>query len=238
MNFRDFYEESWRRQRERETSHPMAGLLSRIRQRLSVSRVEAAVGLLLALTPRGGALLDVGFGRGELLKSVAAHFDRLVGIDLAETEMDYFRRSLSDDVSTKIELHATDLNDAWPLSDASFDAVSCLAVLEHLIDPHFVARELTRVLRPSGLLVVEVPNIAYLKYRLLLLSGVFPDTSGDPVGWDGGHLHYFTVVSLSNLFALYGCKVRAVSGAGFLGRLRSRWPALLTSDIIVVFEKA
>jgi len=44
-----------------------------------------------------------------------------------------------------------------PLSDAAVDAVVCQAVLEHVLDPVQVVREIRRVLRPDGVVYAEVP---------------------------------------------------------------------------------
>lgn len=44
-----------------------------------------------------------------------------------------------------------------PVRDNYFDAILCIAVLEHVINPVEVVKELTRVLKPGGLLVVSVP---------------------------------------------------------------------------------
>jgi SAM-dependent methyltransferase len=45
-----------------------------------------------------------------------------------------------------------------PLPDASVDAVVCEYVVEHLIEPERVLRELHRILRPGGRLVFATPN--------------------------------------------------------------------------------
>src|SRR5690606_29615886 len=46
---------------------------------------------------------------------------------------------------------------ALPLADGSLDLVAALDVLEHIPDDGAAAREITRVLRPGGHLVVTVP---------------------------------------------------------------------------------
>ena len=48
-----------------------------------------------------------------------------------------------------------------PLADETVDAVFSLAVLEHVVDPHQVVREMMRVLKPGGVLYSEVPFIFF-----------------------------------------------------------------------------
>jgi ubiquinone/menaquinone biosynthesis C-methylase UbiE len=75
--------------------------------------------------------------------------------------------------------------------DEMFDAVTCIAVIEHVFDPYFVVGEVHRVLKDGGIFVAEVPNIAYIKQRVKLLLGKLPVTSSPyhwkEIGWDGGH---------------------------------------------------
>lgn len=62
--------------------------------------------------------------------------------------------------------------DKFPLKDNFFDLVLCTEVLEHL--PHSPAsalKEMYRVARPGGLLLVTTPNIAHLINRIKLLLG-------------------------------------------------------------------
>ncbi|MFA6242113.1 MAG: methyltransferase domain-containing protein [Candidatus Hydrogenedentales bacterium] len=92
------------------------------------------------------------------------------------------------------ELHAVDLGDDvekgrqrgaisvpcnvdWerlPYEDSFFDLVLFASVVEHLYNPHTVLREIARVLRPGGLLVLEAPNAVALGRRLDALMGRNP----------------------------------------------------------------
>lgn len=45
----------------------------------------------------------------------------------------------------------------YPLADVSLDGVGCFAVLEHVPDPAAVAREIARIVRPGGLIVIDYP---------------------------------------------------------------------------------
>jgi len=62
--------------------------------------------------------------------------------------------------------------DSLPFADQSFDAVVCCQVLEHFTHSHLPAvREMRRVLKPGGILEVDVPNVASLRNRSRLLRG-------------------------------------------------------------------
>ena len=53
--------------------------------------------------------------------------------------------------------HTCDLNETLPLPDEEFDTVLLTDVLEHIQDPRGLWKEMTRVLRPGGKLIVGVP---------------------------------------------------------------------------------
>lgn len=236
MDERQLYEKSWDEQRERERQNAQSTWLASIRCRFSTSRYELLEGMLCG--KHGGSLLDVGCGRGEVLYSHAQRFNKLLGIDIAENEIKQLRKELDlRALGDKVRVLACNLNASWPVESGQYNIVTCLAVLEHLFDPYFCVSEMSRALKKGGYLIIEVPNIAYVKYRVQLLFGVFPNTSGDPAGWDGGHLHYFTESSLSELVESYGFTRLESRGAGLFSGLRSVWPSLLTSDICLLFRK-
>ena len=96
---------------------------------------------------------------------------------------------------------------------------------------------LNRILKPGGDVIIKVQNIAYFKYRIKLLLGIFPITSSphnwEEIGWDGGHIHYFTLKKLRELFESQRFKITVKTGGGFLAQLRNWRPSLLTGDIIL-----
>jgi SAM-dependent methyltransferase len=64
------------------------------------------------------------------------------------------------------------LADKLPLEDGSIDVAIILAVIEHFPgSPKRILEEAKRVLKPAGVLVIEVPNAAALRNRLKLLLG-------------------------------------------------------------------
>lgn len=74
--------------------------------------------------------------------------------------------------SDRLALVEADLNAALPISDASVNVATSLAVLEHLDRPDTHAKELFRVLKPGGTLLLTTPSplgkpvLEFLAYRL------------------------------------------------------------------------
>jgi SAM-dependent methyltransferase len=130
-----------------------------------------------------------------------------------------------------------DLNqDPLPFPDEHFDGITFLAVLEHVFDPYTVIREIHRVLRPGGELVLAVPNVASLTNRARILLGRIPVTSTDD-GWDGGHLHYFTKHDLDWFLRSEGFEVLTRKTSGGHPELREWWISLLAGELIYICRR-
>lgn len=162
---------------------------------------------VLDLLPEGARCLDVGCGAGGFAPLLAERFRVVSGVDLSLTLARAAKgrgmRALCADVD-EAEL---------PYVDAAFDAIVCCDVLEHVFDPVTFVQRVTRVLRPHGLFVVSVPNIRYWPRVRSLLRGYFPRTTGDPNGYDGGHLHYFASRNVIEVFEAAG--LHSVRSYGF-----------------------
>src|ERR1700722_10013270 len=106
---------------------------------------------------RTKAVLDAGCGTGAILKQLG-NPDMNVGVDLAGEAISFCRQRGLNNV------RVSDIC-ALPFPDASFDAVICSSVLYHrwVKDVSAALRELGRVLRPGGLLVVNVPAFSFLR---------------------------------------------------------------------------
>ncbi|MBB4933832.1 SAM-dependent methyltransferase [Lipingzhangella halophila] len=107
-------------------------------------------------THRGRAL-DFGCGAGRLSNALATHFDSVTGVDISAPMLAEARRL--DRSGGRIEYWLNTEPNLADLNDAAFDLVYCDLVLQHL-PPSLAAdytRELTRVVRPGGALVIGVP---------------------------------------------------------------------------------
>jgi len=98
-------------------------------------------------------ILDAGCGNGRYSRFLLQHADaeaRITAFDLSPNMLQRARRRLTSD---RITFAVADLT-RLPYPDAMFDAAVCGWVLEHLPDPRLGLRELARVLRPGGRLLL------------------------------------------------------------------------------------
>lgn len=107
------------------------------------------------LVPDRRRLLDVGAGRGDLLKAAKALGWEAVGL---EPSPNFARMARALSGAIVIQGHLVER----PFEENAFDAVTLGAVLEHVFDPRTLLVEIHRVLRPGGVLWLDVPNEAGL----------------------------------------------------------------------------
>jgi len=109
----------------------------------------------LEALPIGARLLDVGAGEGALVERYRNRGRNIIGVDSAYESAHVSKADLL----------------TLPFDDASFDAILCLDVLEHvqLLDQPSALAEIERVLTDEGLLLLSVPNLAHLHSRLKFL---------------------------------------------------------------------
>lgn len=108
--------------------------------------IDDAVTRLAAALPAGARLLDAGAGEGQY----AHHFprQRYTGVDLGVGDTDWNYAGLD---------AVADLC-ALPFPDGTFDAALNIVTLEHLREPGRALREMARVLKPGGVLLLIVPH--------------------------------------------------------------------------------
>lgn len=117
------------------------------------------LGQMLAIA-EGSQVLDVGCGVGDLLALIAkvvGRSGRLCGIDRSEAMLAAARGRYPD-----FDLQHADAS-SLPLVDSTFDAAVANLVLEHVPDPLQVLREMVRVVRPGGRILVRDTDWTSLK---------------------------------------------------------------------------
>jgi len=203
--------------------------------RAEYTHVENATGymaLAVDIVDRSGEglqTLDIPAGNGFVVDELRARGHEAIGGDINDAR-DHFIRA--------------DMETPLPFDDASFDAVSCLEGIEHVLDEVELLREFLRILRPGGILVISTPNVMNLYSRLhYFLRGYpyqFPPGAcrllSDDEVLDRGHVNPLSYVRLRYILESLGADIVGVTGdrskkkillplllpIAWLGRLLSR----------------
>lgn len=96
-------------------------------------------------------VLDVGCGPGLLSESLAGHAGSVEGIDFSERMIDRARRN-----RVGAGFHVANAEEI-PFADAEFDVAVCCYTSHHFARPERVYREISRVLKAGGRLVILHP---------------------------------------------------------------------------------
>ncbi len=115
----------------------------------------------------GQSVLDVACGTGIVARTAAARVGtqgRVVGVDLNQSML-----TVAERVCAGVDLRQADVS-SLPFDDATFDAALCQMALMFFPDPAAAVREIGRVVKPSGTVVIMVPSSldAQPAYRLLV----------------------------------------------------------------------
>ena len=121
---------------------------------------------------RDAEVLDVGCGGGLLSEALAGEGARVTAIDLAPDLLKIARlHGLESGVSVDYRLTAVEaLADERP---ASFDAITCMEMLEHVPDPSSVIGACARLLKPGGTLVLSTLNRTPAAFALAIVGAEY-----------------------------------------------------------------
>ncbi|MEZ4590350.1 MAG: class I SAM-dependent methyltransferase [Chloroflexota bacterium] len=113
-------------------------------------RVKKIIELIDA-TPTD-TILEVGCGAGLVLEKFQAK--KLIGIDLSGYILHKTRARLAHREASLLQANAETL----PFLSQSFHKIVCTEVIEHVIEPRNVIRELSRIATPDAIIVITIPN--------------------------------------------------------------------------------
>lgn len=174
--------------------------------------------------PRTARVLEVGCGDGSFTTDLAAKFSSVTAIDISAGQ-------IADNAARLpgITFRQHDVSEAFPFAEATFDVVWCSEVLEHLFDPRFALREMHRILRPGGRLLVTVPYHGRFKNVLIALFNwdehFVPSTS---------HIRFYTKRSLSRIVSAAGLEAIQIKTCGMGRPLRD---LLIATNILLLARK-
>jgi ubiquinone/menaquinone biosynthesis C-methylase UbiE len=102
-------------------------------------------------------LLDIGCGNGSQTEFFARHLKFCIGIDLQYSRLAGFDSSLRQAGILNISMIGGSA-EQLPFQDRSFSIVTCFEMLEHVPDQQQTLREIWRVLKLGGTIILSVPH--------------------------------------------------------------------------------
>jgi 2-polyprenyl-3-methyl-5-hydroxy-6-metoxy-1,4-benzoquinol methylase len=151
-----------------------------------------------------GRVCDLGCGNGAFDLAIASHVGQVVDVDRSSSGISIAAQSAG--ALSNVKFIDASIDEALParllLEGSHFDAVISLDVIEHLYRPSVLIDVAWQILRPNGCLIVCTPYHGYLKNLAISLVDGWDAHHG--VAWDGGHIKFFSVKTLSAMVAARG----------------------------------
>lgn len=143
----------------------------------------------------GKSILEIGYGTGDLLHQIYLSYpdSSIYGLEVIDEAQNLYTKRFPHDSS--IRFYTADAEKKLPFKNNFFDLIIFSHVLEHIEKEDFFMKEVSRILKGGGLVVIAVPE------------------------WEGGenHLHYrqYNKQTLLALSKKYNVKLLTLKGDGF-----------------------
>jgi SAM-dependent methyltransferase len=187
-----FYPGSYSWKEGLEASSSLTRLLRAMEKSYRYHLLKGEVAKVIQVAGKStGNILDVGCGTGDRLEVFRSRGFQTFGVEISGSA-DYAAEIM------KLNVRKGDLFEAC-FPDAYFDMVTLYHVLEHTHDPIHVCKEIGRVLKEDGCLVIQVPNKASWQYGIFKRRWAAFDVPRD--------LYYFSPKTLKALLEKAGFDV-------------------------------
>ena len=132
---------------------------------------------------RDAKVLDVGCGAGLLSEAMAREGAQVTALDLAPELIDVARLHLLES-GLQVDYRLVSVEELAAQAPGSFDAITCMEMLEHVPDPGSVLRACASLLKPGGKLFVSTLNRTPLAFAVAIvgaeyLAGLLPKGTHD-----------------------------------------------------------
>ena len=166
-------------------------------------RVKLTIDLINEVVAGSGRLariLDLGCGEGHITEKIrqSLNLSCVIGVDYSVSAIEYAHVNFP-----QVEFIVADAYDP-PFEDNFLDLVVCNNLWEHVADPLALLASISRVIKPSGFLVISTPS----RYRL---SNLFRVLRGKPVVFmSKHHVTEYTVGQVAEQLAWGGFEVKKI----------------------------
>ena len=169
---------------------------------------------------RGARVLDVGCGGGILSEALARAGADVVGIDLAPRVLEVARLHLHES-GQRVDYREISVESLAAEMPASFDAVTCMEMLEHVPDPASVVAACATLLKPGGQLFLSTLNRTPLAFGTAIVGAEYALNL-----LPRGTHHYAQFIRPSEVAATLraaGLELEDVSGLAYNPLTRRAW---------------
>ncbi len=177
-------------------------------------------------------VLDLGCGDGFATDRVLDGLPRsmCLGIDLSVHKLKVMRAKLARCCATVADAERV------PLKSASFDIVLCLELIEHVLDPLSVLKEVRRLLRPNGRCLISTPADSFMQPTLVRTLSKLKHRNGRGKKFNE-HLHFTSIALLRPMFQEARLGIVAQQPVGFQHPLRAFVAGRVRSERLIEFER-
>ncbi len=172
------------------------GFLDKIYQHVKNHMLSKKLGWINTQKPSTGKILDIGAGTGDFLLAAKNH-----GWEVYGAEPNLNARKLAAEKSLQLQV------DTSKFPSHNFDVITMWHVLEHVPDLEKQIKELHRLLKPDGLLIIAVPNFRSYDAQRYKENWAAYDVPR--------HLYHFSPKALNKFFATTGFSLRLQKGLIF-----------------------
>lgn len=168
------------------------------------------------------SVCDLGCGNGYIASRLGTLGVEVTGIDASFSGVAIANQNFATEKVRFVRAEfAPELAEILELG-FQFDLVVSSDVIEHLYRPAVLLEAAFALLKPGGYLIIGTPYHGYLKnLALSILDGW---DAHHTVDWDGGHIKFFSVKTLSSLVTRHGFELM---GFHFLGRAPWLWKNMI-----------
>lgn len=165
------------------------------------------------------SVCDLGCGNGYLAGRLVEMDWQVTGVDASSSGIELAKQQYP-----KARFFCAMVDEELPaaINAGDFDLIVSSDLVEHMYRPSDLFRAASTLLKPSGHLVVGTPYHGYLKNLALSITGRM-DAHLTAL-WDGGHIKFFSVSTLSHLFTEHGFTDLRFS---FYGRAPYLWKNMI-----------
>jgi 2-polyprenyl-3-methyl-5-hydroxy-6-metoxy-1,4-benzoquinol methylase len=202
----DVIRESFTTQAKAFASNPWVTDEERIRRLVAAAHLDGSE-----------RVLDIATGPGYIAEAFAGGAREVVGVDLTEAMLAIARERTGERGVANVSFRAADAQNL-PFDNGAFDVVVCRLALHHLLKPLSVVREMARVCRSGGAVLVED-----------IFASEHPERAAYQDRWeilrDPSHVRTLSLSELLLLFRDAGLETDSVSTADDLTPEVERWLA-------------